>query len=130
MNERNDIEQEIIYRVESDLKKYPDWIVRIEVGGLGIPNRALKLTANPGINISSIVEKDVELSDEIKRKVIIIETVYDRLRGKIKDIVNDRYFMDYSRNEILIKHGITKKRYYLLRDRALESFARALGYIE
>jgi DNA-directed RNA polymerase specialized sigma subunit len=122
---------EIISKVESDLRKYPDWIVRIEMGGLGIPQR-YEVTGSqaPSDSRHSYIEDEVELSDETQRKVKTIEAVFDRLRGKTKDIIQYRYFMNFDRDEILTKLVISKRQYYNRRDQALESFARALGYIE
>lgn len=122
------MEARIISKVERDLKAYPDWIVRLEVGGLGIPSRAL-VVPNGGINYGSLVERDAELSDDIKRKVMAIEKVYDRLHGKMKELVDLRYFRGYTRGEIIDMLNISKRNYYSTRDRAIECFARSFGYI-
>ncbi|HZK34156.1 MAG TPA: nitroreductase [Bacillota bacterium] len=125
-----ELTQEIIAKVENDLRRYPDWIVRLEVGGLGIPSRAIVTGGSSAPSTSSLVERDVELSDETKRKVMAIEMVYDRLHGKTKDIIDYRYFQSYNRNEVLRMLRISKRQFYYRRDMAIGSFARALGYIE
>lgn len=125
-----ELEQEIITRVERDLRCYPDWIVRIEVGGLGIPSREMATAGSSTPSLVSMVEREAELSDEIKRKVVAIEKVYDRLHGKMKDLVEYRYFQGYSRDEVISLLKTRKWRFYSLRDRVVECFARALGYIE
>ena len=127
--EENEIDGKTLSRVENDLKRYPDWIVRLETGGLGIPSRAL-VVQNRGLSIGSLVERDAELSDEIKKKVIAIEKVYDRLHGRMKDLIDYKYFQGYGRDEVIQMLNISKRTYYNLRNRALESFARALSYIE
>jgi hypothetical protein len=124
------IENYIVDKVENDLKKYPDWIVRLEAGGLGIPSRALRVAGSYAHKLSSLVEYDVELSEEIKKKILVIERIYDRLHGKMKDIIDYRYFQGYSRDQVVDILKISKRKYYNLRNRALESFARGLGYIE
>lgn len=121
--------EEIISKVELDLKRYPDWIVRLEVEGLGIPARKIPI-GGCAYSFSSTVENAAALEDEIEKKVYAIEKIYDRLRGRMKDIIELKYFRDYSRREVLYDLKLSKYNYYLLRDRALESFARALGYIK
>jgi ArpU family phage transcriptional regulator len=130
IDEDSSIDTNVIKRVERDLKNYPDWIVRLEAGGLGIKSNAIVVSGGSNYNTSSLVEQDFELSEETKRKIITIEKVYDRLHGKTKDLVDYRYFQDYDRFEVLEMLQISKRKYYNLRDRALESFARAFGYIE
>lgn len=124
------IPMDIIIKVENDLRRYPDWIVRLEAGGLGIPSRAIRVAGSYEPKLSSLVERDVELSEEIKKKILVIEKIYDRLHGKMKDIIDYRYFQGYSRNQVIDIIKISKRQYYNLRNRALESFARGLGYIE
>lgn len=119
-----------IKSVEKDLKNYPDWIVRLEVGGLGITSKGMYDSPSSNYSSSSAVEIDFELSESTKRKIKIIENVYDRLHGKAKDLVDYRYFQDYDRDDVINMLQISKRKYYNLRDRALESFARSFGYIE
>jgi len=134
--EQVELSQDVIGRVERDLKCYPDWIVRLEVRGLGITSKATLAGGSGSPNLSSLVELDAELSDETKRKVIAIEKVYDRLHGKMKYLIEYRYFQGYSRDDVramlsnIPERPMGKRWYYELRNRALESFARALGYIE
>lgn len=120
---------EIIKKVEFDLRCYPDWIVRIDCGGLGLQSRGFA-EAKGMQSFRSGVELEVDIEEEIKIKVEIIEKVFDRFHGSMKDIIEYRYFQDYGRNEIIKMAKIkNKEKYYYLRDRAIECFARALGYI-
>lgn len=128
-DDENKLPESVIRKVEKDLRCYPDWIVRIETGGLGSPSFYGREVSG-GYSDCSSVEYEAELSEENRRKVDIIEKVYDRLHGKTKDIIDLRYFQDYGRHEILNMLHITKRKYYTLRDRALESFARSMGHIE
>jgi len=135
VEERIELDQEVINQVEKDLKCYPDWIVRLEVSGLGITSRATLTGGCSTPSLASLVERDAELSDEIKKKVVAIEKVYDRLHGKTKDLIEYRYFQGYGRDAVrkMISNTgelFNKKSYYTYRDRALECFARALGYID
>lgn len=127
---QTELSQEVINRVERDLRCYPDWIVRMEVSGLGITSRATMSGGSASPSLSSLVELDVQLSDEIKKKVYVIERVYDRLHGKAKDLIEYRYFQNYGRDDVILQLKIKKWKFYALRDRTLESFARAFGYIE
>jgi hypothetical protein len=121
--------EEIIKKVESDLKRYPDWIIKLEADGLGVPSRKIPI-GGCAYSFGSIVESMAELENDIEKKVFIIEKVYDRLHGRMKEIIELKYFRDYSRKDVLRQLNLNKYNYYLLRDRALECFARALGYIE
>lgn len=123
------LNDEVIRKVENDLRCYPDWIVRLEADGLGLPARHFP-TGGCGYSFSSMVESAAELENDIEKKVYIIEKIYDRLRGKTRDIVEKKYFRDYGRQEVLSDLNLSKKQYYNLRNRALESFARALSYID
>lgn len=128
----NELAREIVEKIERDLRSYPDWIIRLEVGGLGVPQRCAVVGGiPPSGDRHSYVEDEAELSEEIRRKVIVIERVYDRLHGKVKDIIEFRYFQDYNRDEVIRMLAINSKRqYYNLLDRAMNSFARAFGYID
>jgi len=138
IREEEELARDTIELVEKDLKCYPDWIIRIEVPNLGIPQRGSVIGGiPPSPDRGSYIEDALEVSEEIQRKVEIIERVYLRLHGKTKDIIEMRYFLNYPREEILnyladkeTKKPISKRTYYRLRDKALESFARALGYID
>ena len=84
---------EIISKVEKDLRKYPDWILRIEAAGLGITNYNFK--DYKSYNFKSLVEECVEYDEETKRKILAIESVYDyRLNDRKKKLIELRYFQD------------------------------------
>ncbi|MBW9159350.1 nitroreductase (plasmid) [Clostridium tagluense] len=121
---------EVIKKVEKDLKAYPDWLIKLECDGFGRVGGKAYIGGTGTSNFSSSVEKQVEIQMEVERKVYAIEKVANRLRGKTKDIIEQRYFEDYKREEILANTQLSKKQYYNLRNRAFEFFARALGYIE
>ena len=80
-----ELTKEIIHKIESDLRKYPDWILRIEAAGLGITSNTYKDFKT--YDFKSLVEKSAEYDEEIKRKIIAIESVYDkRLSEKRKKL--------------------------------------------
>lgn len=125
------MDEKIVKKVELDLKRYPDWVVRLEAAGLGLSSRNKYPMGGCGYSFSSIVESEAELNDEIERKVFIIEKVYDRLRGNLKRLIEMRYYRGYSVEEIIKELNLpSKRKFYFMRDRALESFARALSYID
>lgn len=125
------MDEKIIKKVELDLKRYPDWVVRLEASGLGIAPRGKYPLGGCGYSFSSIVESEADLNDEIERKVFIIEKVYDRLRDNLKRLIEMRYYREYTVDEIIKELNLpSKRRFYFMRDRALESFARALSYID
>jgi hypothetical protein len=136
--EKEELARDIVELVERDLKCYPDWIIRMEVPNLGIPQRGKIIGGLPPSSESgSYIEDAAEVSEEIRRKVEIIERVYLRLHSKTKDIIEMRYFQNYPREEILkyftdkeTQKPMSKRTYYRLRDAAIESFARAMGYID
>ena len=116
--------------VERDLRKYPDWILRIETMGLGITSKAFKDYKT--YDFKSLVESNVEYDEETKRKIIAIEGVYDRrLNDRRKKLIDLRYFRDEPRwvvmKELEIKN---KNEYYRIRNFAILSFARVLGYLK
>ncbi|WBW96053.1 hypothetical protein [Oceanirhabdus sp. W0125-5] len=124
------LENRIIKMVENDLKCYPDWVIKIECNS-ALDNRSMNFgSGKSGNSFSSKVELEAELLMELKRKVITIDKVMERLRDKIRLLIEQRYFLEYSREEILEENSISKKQYYTLRNKAFESFARAMGYIE
>lgn len=125
------LSDEIIKQIEEDLKCYPDWTIRMEMSGLGSPSK-YGVDIQKSMNFESYIERDYEISEGIKKKVEIIDRVMDRLsllNGKTKDLVEYRYFQDYTRDQVMANLGLSKKGFYTVRDRALECFARAIGYI-
>ena len=127
----NKLTDKIIKEIEKDLKCYPDWTIRMELGGLGSPSK-YGVEVQKSICFDSYIEKDYEISEEIRNKVETIDKVMDRLsllNGKTKDLVEYRYFQDYTREQVMTNLGLSKKGFYTVRDRALECFARAIGYI-
>lgn len=124
------IPRDVVLKVESDLMKYPDWLTFTEVGGLGSPSHFGVEGIKPTFRGSSSVETEALRDRETEIKIAIIEKVYDRLHGEMKDIIEYRYFQQYETYEVMRIRKIKKWRYYDLKDRALECFARALGYIE
>lgn len=123
------VENKIIKRVEKDLKYYPDWVIKIECDAA--VNKGTDYSKiMGGKNGGSTVEREAEAMMNLQRKVMTIERVMDRLQGRTKKIIEERYFYEYGREQILDNNHISKKQYYNLRNRAFESFARALGYIE
>lgn len=124
--------EEIIKKVEGDLRRYPDWILRIETTGLGITSNAMK--DYKSYDFKSLVESSVEYDDEIKRKIMAIESVYDnRLNERKKKLIDLRYFQQEPRYRVMEELGIKKENkneYYKVRDFAILSFARVLGYLK
>ena len=109
--------KEVISEVERDLRKYPDWILRIEASGLGITSKAYKDYET--YDFKSLVESSTEY-DEIVR----------RLFGNKKKLIELRYFQDATRWEVMKELQLRKNEYYRIRDSAILSFARVLGYIK
>lgn len=128
----NGLTEEIVKKVENDLRRYPDWILRIETAGLGITNNAMK--DYKSYDFKSLVESSVEYDDETKRKIIAIESVYDnRLNEKRKKLIDLRYFQQEPRWQVMEALGIKKENkneYYKIRDFSILSFARVLGYLK
>lgn len=125
-----ELTKEVIAMVERDLRKYPDWILRIETMGLGITSNAFKDYRT--YDFKSLVESNVEYDEETKRKIIAIEGVYDRrLNDRRKKLIDLRYFQDESRWVVMKELGIkNKNEYYRIRNFAILSFARVLGYLK
>lgn len=121
---------EIIEKTEKDLRKYPDWILRIEACGLGITSRTFKDYNT--YDFKSLVEESVEYDELTKRKIIAIESVYDRRFNKNKkDFVDLRYFQCEPRWKVMKELEISNKNeYYRMRDFIIISFARVLGYLK
>lgn len=121
---------EIVNLIENDLRKYPDWILRIEAVGLGITSNAYKDFKT--YDFESLVESSVEYDEMTKRKIIAIESVYDRrLNPTRKKLIELRYFQDEPRWKVMEELGVSNKNeYYRIRDFAFISFARVLGYLK
>lgn len=120
----------------ADLRKYPDWIVRIECQGLG--GEPVTLGGYWEENFidrdsrHSIIEDSIEYDEEIKRKIFAIERVFDRLKkGSIRrEIIRLRYLLpDNQMKDIMEKLDISERTYFRLHNSTLTSFARALGHI-
>jgi DNA-directed RNA polymerase specialized sigma subunit len=120
----------------ADLRKYPDWIVRIECQGLG--GEPVTLGGYWEENFidrdsrHSIIEDSIEYDEEIKRKIFAIERVFDRLKkGSIRrEIIRLRYLLpDNQMKDIMEKLDISERTYFRLHNSTLISFARALGHI-
>lgn len=124
------IDNRTIKMVERDLKYYPDWVIKIECNAALHKGMGYSHIKGSGDNNSSVVEKEFEALMRLKTKVMTIERVMERLQGRTKNIIEERYFLEYGREQILDNNHISKKQYYNLRNRAFESFARSLGYIE
>lgn len=120
----------------ADLRKYPDWIVRIECQGLG--GQPVTLGGYWEQNFidresrHSTIEDSIIYDEEVKRKIFAIERVFDRLKNNStrKEIIRLRYLLpDNSIKEIQDKLNISEREYFRLHNSTLISFARALGYI-
>lgn len=120
-----------------DLKKYPDWIVRIECQGLG--GEPVTLGGYWEENFikrdsrHSIIEDSLVYDEEVKQKIFAIERVFDRLKKNSirKDIIRLRYLLpDNSVEDICRILKIPKSKYFRFHNPTLVNFARALGYIE
>lgn len=121
----------------ADLKKYPDWIVRIECEGLGgEPVNLGGYWEENFINSDyrhSILEDYLEYEEEIVKKIFAIERVFERLKkGSIRrEIIRLRYLLpDNSVKDILKSLDIPTRTYFRLHNSTLNNFARALGYIK
>ncbi|MBU3146618.1 hypothetical protein [Clostridium sp. CF012] len=130
--EGNKLTDKIIKEIEEDLKCYPDWTIRISMPGLGSPS-VYGTEVQKSICFDSYIERDYEISEKIKKKVEIIDKVMDRLallNGKTKELIEYRYFQDYSPETVMKFIKLSRWGYYNVRDKALECFARAMGYIK
>lgn len=119
----------------SDLRKYPDWIVRIETVGLGGQPVSIGGYWQEGFENKdyrhSIIEDFVEYEAEIIRKIFAIERVFDRLHGDMKEIIRLRYLLPGNTVEDICNSlNIPQATYFRLQYSALISFARALGHIK
>ena len=129
------LSNEVKIQVISELRKYPDWIVRIECQGLGgEPVTLGGYWEENFINSDyrhSIIEDFAEYEEEIKKKIFAIERVFDRLQGDMKNIIRLRYLLP-GNEPIKIQNDLklSKATYFRLQNNALICFARALGYIK
>lgn len=120
----------------ADLKKYPDWIVRIECQGLGgEPVTLGGYWEDNFINRESrhsIIEDSIVYDEEVKRKIFAIERVFDRLKKDSirKDIIRLKFLLpDNSVEDICDILNIPRSTYFYFQNSTLSNFARALGYI-
>ena len=120
----------------SDLRKYPDWIVRIECSGLG--GQPVSLGGYWEENFidrdsrHSIIEDSIVYDEEVKRKIFAIERVFDRLKKDSirKEIIRLRYLLpDNNVKDICKSLDIPQSTYFYFQNSTLINFARALGYI-
>lgn len=130
------LDKEAKRKTIADLKKYPDWIVRIECQGLGgEPVTIGGYWEDNFINSDyrhSVIEDSIVYDEEVKRKIFAIERVFDRLKkdSTRKDIIRLRYLLpDNTAKEIQNELKIPERTYFNLHNPTLISFARALGYI-
>ncbi len=130
------LDKEVKRKTIADLKKYPDWIVRIECQGLGgEPVTLGGYWEENFINRESrhsIIEDSIVYDEEVKRKIFAIERVFERLKKNSirKDIIRLRYLLpDNTAKEIQDELKISEVTYRRLNDSTLISFARALGHI-
>ena len=129
------LSNEVKIQVISELRKDPDWIVRIECQGLGgEPVTLGGYWEENFINSDyrhSIIEDFTEYEEEIRKKIFAIERVFDRLQGDMKDIIRLRYLLP-GNEPIKIQNDLklSKTTYFRLQNNALICFARALGYIK
>lgn len=130
------LDKEAKRKTIADLRKYPDWIVRIEMQGLGgQPVTLGGYWEEKFINSDyrhSTIEDSIVYDEEVKRKIFAIERVFDRLKkdSTRKDIIRLRYLLpDNSVEDICSILGIPQRTYFYLHNQTLTSFARALGYI-
>lgn len=121
----------------ADLRKYPDWIVRIECQGLGGQPVALggfweqDFSAKGENWRKSIIEESIVYDEEVIKKIFAIERVFERLQGDMKNIIRLRYLLPGNTvEEICDKINIPQATYFRLQYGALISFARALGHIK
>lgn len=129
------LSQEEKRKTIADLRKYPDWIVRIETVGLGGQPVCLGGFWQDGFENKdyrhSIIEDFMEYEEEVIRKIFAIERVFERLQGDMKEIIRLRYLLPGNEpKDIGEKLGISKATYFRLQYQALLCFARALGHIK
>lgn len=130
------LDKEVKRKTIADLRKYPDWIVRIECQGLG--GEPVTLGGYWEENFidrdsrHSIIEDSIVYDEEVKQKIFAIERVFDRLKKDSirKEIIRLRYLLpDNSAKEIQDRLNISETTYRRFNESTLINFARALGYI-
>ena len=131
------LSNEVKRLVIADLRKYPDWIVRIECQGLGGEPATLGgYWEENFINSDyrhSVIENYLEYDEEIRKKIFAIERVFDRFRkgSTRREIIRLKYLLpDYTAKDIQNILGIPERTYFRFHNSTLISFARALGYIK
>lgn len=129
------LSNEVKRLVIADLRKYPDWIVRIECQGLGGEPATLGgYWEENFINSDyrhSVIENYLEYDEEIRKKIFAIERVFDRLQGDLKEIIRLRYLLPGNDSIVIQKQlKMSERTYFRLQYQALLCFARALGYIK
>ncbi len=128
------LSKEVKRQTIADLRKYPDWIVRIETVGLGGQPVCLGGYWQEGFKNKdyrhSIIEDFIEYDEKVKRKIFAIERVFDRLQGDMKEIIRLRYLLPGNEPiDIQKEINLPERTYFRLQYNALMCFARALGYI-
>ena len=116
-------------QVESDLQKYYYYLISIETLGLGQATRWDKIYSKS--NSPSDPVAAAAIDDEYKRILVnAIESVYDRLDEKSKEIIKKYYFEEnlMKPQEVMEKLGIKSSRYYELKKISLYKFMIGLGY--
>ncbi|WBW96054.1 hypothetical protein [Oceanirhabdus sp. W0125-5] len=98
--------------IENDLKRYLDWCIRIESVE----------------EIYGCVEdlEDTELN-RIKRKVLAINKILNRLSEKNRKIIKEKYFYGHSRERILEDNKLSKNQFYEVIRRLLGVFEREIN---
>ena len=132
------LDKEVKRKTIADLRKYPDWIVRIECEGLGGEPHSIggfweeDFTTQNKEWRSSVIENFLEFDDEVRRKIFAIERVFGRLKegSDRREIIRLRYLLpDNTPQEIQRQLGLSERAYFAIHNSALISFARALGHI-
>lgn len=116
-------------KIEDKLKKYPFYLVALEMPGLGIPTLPNNIISKS--NIPSDPVADAIIDDEYKKNLVNkINYVYDKLNSNSKRIIECSYFMDdvISNDEVIEELSINKNKYYELKKDALCKFGMVLGY--
>ena len=131
------LSKEIKQKVIGTLKKYPDWIVRIECEGLGGQPCTIGGYWEEDFSVQnknwrkSVIEDFVEYEEEIIKKIFAIERVFERMQKERKECIRLTYLVpDNSVFYIVKKVGISKSTYFRYIESSLISFARAFGYIK
>jgi hypothetical protein len=123
------LDRKVIDKVENILRKYPFWLLRIEMGGLGSPS-IYNVASGQECSTDSIVETTAEYEEYINKQVKMIERIFDLLQKEEKDIIRFTYFESNTVEEVIEMMNICKAKYYRLRKDSFMKFAIALGYIK